>query len=91
MMDCERTNGDYIVIDWPGGHGAGDRWNWTEMVGSQVANETLVDGTASGDLRVNVSVSNTGVLLQVADGKSEGEPADGSSVGGAAATSTWTS
>ena len=28
------------------------------------------------------SVSNTGVLLQVADGKSEGEPADGSSVDG---------
>ena len=27
-------------------------------------------------------VSNTGVLLQVADGKSEGEPTDGSSVDG---------
>ena len=37
------------------------------------------------------SVSNTGVLPQVADGKSEGEPADGSSVDGEAATSTWTS
>ena len=34
--------------------GAGDHWNWTEMVGSQVANETLVGGTASGDLSVNV-------------------------------------
>ena len=40
---------------------------WTEMVGSQVANDTLVGGTASGDL----CVSNTGVLQQVADGKSE--------------------
>ena len=36
------------------------------------------------------SVSNTGVLLQVADGKSVGEPADGSSVDGETATSTWT-
>ena len=37
------------------------------------------------------SVSNTGVLLQVADGKSEGETADGSSVDGETATRTWTS
>ena len=37
------------------------------------------------------SLSNTGVLLQVADGKSEGEPADGSSVDGETATITWTS
>ena len=37
------------------------------------------------------SVSHTGVLLQVAEGKSEGEPADGSSVDGETASSTWTS
>ena len=37
------------------------------------------------------SVSKTGVFLQVADCKSEGEPADGYSVDGERPRSTWTS
>ena len=50
LLHCGTEGGQ-----WPDGHGAGDRWSWTEMFGSQVANETLVGGMASGDLGVNVS------------------------------------
>ena len=53
------------------------------MVGSQVANETSVGVERLLETLVSMcSVSNTGVLLQVVDSKSEGEPADGSSVDG---------
>ena len=43
----------HCVID--GGYGAGDQWDWTEIVRSQSANETFSDETSSGDLSVNTS------------------------------------
>ena len=67
--------------------GTGQRWLDLKLRMKPWLVERLLETLVS-----TCSVSNTGVLLQVADGKSEGEPADGSSsVDGETATSTWTS
>ena len=66
--------------------GTGQRWLDLKLRMNFWLVERLLETLVS-----TCSISNTGVLLQVADGKSEGEPADGSSVDGETATSTWTS
>ena len=66
--------------------GSGQRWSDLKLQMKPWLVVRLLETSVS-----TCSVSNTGVLLQVADGKSEGEPADGSSVDDETATSTWTS
>ena len=65
--------------------GTGQRWLELKLRVKPWLVERLLETLVS-----TCSVSNTSVFPLVADGKSEGEPADGSSVDGGNATSTWT-